>query len=75
MSSIRVGGVSLLAAMSFSVNAAIAQTPTSRIVAAANAFLSTLDQAQRGRVLFGFDDDKQRAHGRTFRTRWFGGPD
>jgi len=62
VSSIRVGGVSLLAAMSFSVNAAIAQTPTSRIVAAANAFLSTLDQAQRGRVLFGFDDDKQRAH-------------
>ena len=66
VSSIRVGGVSLLAAMSFSVNAAVAQTPTSRIVAAANAFLTTLDQAQRGRVLFGFDDDKQRAHWSNF---------
>jgi hypothetical protein len=38
-----------------------AQTSTSRIVAAANAFLSTLDQTQRQAVLFAFDDEKQRA--------------
>src|SRR5882757_8304654 len=37
------------------------QTSTSRIVAAANTFLSTLDQTQRQAVLFAFDDEKQRA--------------
>ncbi|HKD04683.1 MAG TPA: DUF3500 domain-containing protein [Bryobacteraceae bacterium] len=41
----------------------VAQTATSRIVSAANAFLSTLDQKQRQSVLFAFDDEKQR-------TRW-----
>ena len=66
VSSIRVRGVGLLASALFSVHAAVAQTPTSRIVAAANAFLSTLDQPQRGRVLFAFDDDKQRAHWSNF---------
>ena len=45
---------------------AIAQTQTSRIVSAASAFLSTLDPPQRGRVLFAFDDDKQRAHWSNF---------
>jgi Protein of unknown function (DUF3500) len=43
-----------------SANAALAQTTTSRIVKAANAFLSTLDQKQRQSVLFAFDDAKQR---------------
>ncbi len=39
-----------------------ATTPsaTSRIVTAANTFLSTLDQKQRQSVLFAFDDEKQR---------------
>ncbi len=37
------------------------RTSTSRIVAAANTFLSTLDQKQRQSVLFAFDDEKQRA--------------
>ena len=40
---------------------AMAQTPTSRIVSAANTFLSTLDEKQRHTVLFAFDDEKQRA--------------
>jgi len=40
---------------------AMAQTPTARIVSAANAFLSTLDQKQRASVLFAFDDEQQRA--------------
>src|SRR4029434_4207957 len=47
--------------MCLSVNAPMAQTTTSRIVSAANAFLSTLDQKQRQSVLFAFDDEKQRA--------------
>jgi hypothetical protein len=37
-----------------------AQTPTARIVGAANSFLSTLDQKQRESVLFAFDDEQQR---------------
>src|SRR5262249_43125752 len=36
------------------------QTPTSRIVSAANAFLSTLDEKQRQSLLFAFDDQEQR---------------
>lgn len=36
------------------------QTPTSRIVNAANAFLATLDDAGRQHVLFAFDDEQQR---------------
>lgn len=39
---------------------ATARTATSQIVAAANTFLSTLDQKQRQNVLFAFDDEKQR---------------
>lgn len=41
-------------------NTALAQTPTSRIVSAANAFLATLDQKQRQSVLFAFGDEEQR---------------
>src|SRR5580692_1357739 len=37
------------------------QSATSRIVAAANAFLATLDDKQRAAVLFNFDDSEQRA--------------
>jgi hypothetical protein len=37
-----------------------ATAPISRIVAAANAFLATLDDAQRKQVLYAFDDDRQR---------------
>jgi hypothetical protein len=40
--------------------AATAQTATSKIVSAANAFLSTLDPKQRQSVMFAFDDAKQR---------------
>jgi len=42
------------------LHAAMAQTATSRIVAAANHFLSTLDQNQRRSVLFAFNDEAQR---------------
>lgn len=50
--------VSILALLS--LGAAMAQTATSRIVGAANAFLATLDQKQRQSVQFAFDDEKQR---------------
>ena len=43
-----------------SLASSVAQTPTSRIVSAANAFLSTLDDKQRQSVLFAFDDEQQR---------------
>ena len=45
---------------SLSLGSAVAQTATSRIVSAANTFLSTLDQKQRQSVLFSFDDEQQR---------------
>ena len=57
-SSIRV-----LVLIFFSASAVMAQTAAGRVVSAANAFLSTLDQKQRQSVLFAFDDEKQR-------TRW-----
>src|SRR5262245_9431029 len=46
--------------MSLAATAATAQTATARIVTAANAFLSSLDEKQRASVLFAFDDEKQR---------------
>lgn len=55
------GGILALALMCLPVNAPLAQTTTSRIVSAANTFLSTLDQKQRQSVLFAFDDENQRA--------------
>jgi hypothetical protein len=55
---IRVG---LALALVCSTLALAAQTATSRIVAAANTFLSKLDEKQRQSVLFAFDDEKQRA--------------
>jgi hypothetical protein len=50
----------LFAAICVVAYAAQAQTASSRIVAAANKFLSTLDQTQRRNVLFSFDDGEQR---------------
>jgi Protein of unknown function (DUF3500) len=51
----------VLAIMYLSLNAAIAQPITSRIVRAANDFVSTLDEQQRRAVLFAYDDEQQRA--------------
>ena len=51
-----------LALMCLSVKAPMALTATSRIVSAANTFLSTLDQRQRQSVLFAFDDEKQESN-------------
>jgi hypothetical protein len=54
-------GVGALVLICSSVTAARAQTATSRIVSAANTFLSSLDAKQRQSVLYAFDDEKQRA--------------
>ncbi len=51
------------------VRAGTAQAETARIVSAANAFLSTLDQKQRAGVLFAFDDEQQRARWSNLPTR------
>ena len=48
--------------------AAHAQSPTARLVRNANAFLATFEPAQKQRVLFAFDDQKQR-------VRWSNLPD
>ena len=54
-------GILAMAFMCLSASTAMAQTPISRIVGAANTFLSTLDEKQRQSVLFAFDDEKQSA--------------
>ena len=48
---------------------AAAQSATSRMVGAANGFLSKLDEKQRQSVLFAFDDEQQRARWSNFPTR------
>jgi hypothetical protein len=60
----------VLAGMCLWAHAAMAQTTTSRMVSAANAFLATLDQKQRQSVLFTFTDEKQRTRCRTCRCPW-----
>jgi hypothetical protein len=52
--------LAVTALICLSTTVATAQTPTGRVVRAANAFLATLDASQKQRVLFAFDDDKQR---------------
>lgn len=51
------------------LTAARAQTPPSRMAGAANAFIATLTGKQRGTLLFGFDDERQRARWSNFPTR------
>ena len=61
-----------IAALAWSVSVflrvpgATAETPTAKIVGAANTFLGTLDQKQRQTVLFAFDDEQQRARWSNF---------
>jgi hypothetical protein len=53
-------GIGALAMMCLSLTADTSRTATSRIVSAANNFLSTLNEKQRQAVLFAFDDQEQR---------------
>ncbi len=46
----------------------VAQSATAKVVAAANAFLSTLDQKQQASVSFAFNDNQQRARWSNFPT-------
>src|SRR3954470_3165524 len=64
---LRLGAFALLCVP---ILAVYAQSPTAKIVRAANAFLATLDQAQKQRVLFAFDDDKQRVRWSNLPTRF-----
>src|ERR1700676_1702759 len=50
----------VLALICLAAGAASAQTATARIVSAANGFVSILDEKQRQRVLFSFNDEAQR---------------
>jgi hypothetical protein len=68
MRNTRVLGAAALICWLLAVTVAAAQTATSRIVSAANAFLATLDAKQRQRVLFAFDDKQQRARWSNFPT-------
>jgi hypothetical protein len=63
-----VRGVLTLILVCSSMTAVRAQTATARIVSAANTFLSTLDEKQRQKVLFAFNDEKQRANWSNFPT-------
>src|SRR5262245_17896156 len=56
----RLFRIRVLALVCLAVNSALAQTATTRIVNAANTFVSTLDEKQKQRLLFAFDDKEQR---------------
>jgi len=58
-----------LVLIGFAIGSAVAQTATTRIVSAGNAFLATLDEKQRASVLFAFDDAKQRVRWSNLPTR------
>ena len=56
-----LSSIAALATLCVALHAVAAQSPTAQIVGATNKFLSTLDDAQRKRVQFAFDDQQQRA--------------
>jgi hypothetical protein len=60
--------IQILSMLSLSLGVATAQTATSRIVSAANSFLSKLDDKQRQSVVFAFDDEEQRKRWSNFPT-------
>jgi hypothetical protein len=61
-------GIAGLALICLAIKPAQEPVTTSRIVSAANAFLSTLDSKQRKAVLFSFDDEEQRKRWSNFPT-------
>jgi hypothetical protein len=60
-------GIGALALLCVAFQAAEQPGTTSRVVTAANAFLSTLDENQRKDVVFRFDDEERR-------RRWSNSP-
>ena len=70
MSLTRIRRLAVAVTLVTSASAADAQQqPTALIVSAANRFLATLDQQQRGAVTFAFDDDAQRVRWSNFPVR------
>ena len=67
--STRIRAVGMLAVICLLATGAAAQSATSKIVSAANGFLSSLDEKQRKSVLFAFDDEEQRARWSNFPIR------
>jgi Protein of unknown function (DUF3500) len=55
-----VPGIGVMVLMSVSLAPAVAQTEAAKIVGAANSFLATLDAQQKTKVMYAFDDEKQR---------------
>ena len=60
---------SVLVTAWLSVSGALAETATSRMVKAADAFLATLDQKQKQSVMFAYDDARQRVRWSNLPTR------
>ena len=58
---LKLARVLAAAALCLTVHPLAAQSPTTRIVTAANAFLATLDAQQKQGAQFAFNDDQQRA--------------
>ena len=61
-----MAGLWTLALTVLMAQSVMAQSPTGRIVRAANAFLATLDASQKQRVVFAFDDEQQRVRWSNF---------
>lgn len=61
-----MAGLWTLALTVLMAQSVMAQSPTGRMVRAANAFLAMLDAAQKQRVLFAFDDEQQRVRWSNF---------
>ena len=61
-----VSYVSVAAVLGLSALSIMGQSPTSRVVSAANAFLSALTESQRQHVLYAFDDEAQRVRWSNF---------
>src|SRR5579875_2685866 len=61
-------GIGALTLVCLAIQPSDAPTTTSRVVTAANAFLSTLDEKQRKSVLYSFDDEEQRKRWSNFPT-------
>ena len=63
------GSVAVLASVALiglAARSSVAQTPTARVVNAANAFLATLTEQQSQRVMFAYDDEGQRVRWSNF---------
>src|SRR5580692_2995272 len=63
-----IHGIPLIAVLWLPLADAGVQSPTARIVSAADTFLATLNDKQRQSVLYSFDDEQQRARWSNFPT-------